>query len=69
MKSSVVGFAALVVLAAIVIVGGASVAFGPFGGVMDPVPTIRLTMPDGPEAALIAFDPFSGDMTVTYQAP
>jgi hypothetical protein len=51
------------------IVGGASVAFGPFGGVMDPVPTIRLTMPDGPEAALIAFDPFSGDMTVTYQAP
>ncbi len=54
---------------AMAIVGGASVAFGPFGGVMDPVPTIRLTMPDGPEAALIVFDPLNGDMTVTYQAP
>jgi hypothetical protein len=54
---------------AMTIVGGTSVAFGPFGGVMDPVPTIRLSMPDGPEVAVIAFDPFGGDMTVTYQSP
>jgi hypothetical protein len=26
-------------------------------------------MPDGPEVAVIAFDPFGGDMTVTYQSP
>jgi prepilin-type N-terminal cleavage/methylation domain-containing protein len=51
--------------------GGAlrDVRFGPFGGVMDPVPTLTVTLSDAPERATMVLDPFTGDATVTYQSP
>ena len=45
------------------------ITFGPFGGVMDPVPTIFVSTSDGPERAQVVLDPFTGDLTVTYQSP
>lgn len=45
------------------------IRFGPFGGLMDPVPTLVVSMPDAPERATMVLDPLSGDATVTYQSP
>lgn len=47
--------------------GGTELRFGPFGGVMDPVPTLAFTLLDGTERATIVPDAFTGDVTVTYQ--
>jgi prepilin-type N-terminal cleavage/methylation domain-containing protein len=44
------------------------VRFGPFGGVLDPVPTLVVSMVDAPERATMVLDPLSGDATVTYQS-
>lgn len=41
--------------------------FGPFGGVMDPVPSFNLAVDGGPERATITFDPLDGDHTVVYR--
>lgn len=49
-------------------VGSRDVVFGPFGGVMDPVPTIRVSLDGGPEYSTVALDPFTGDCTVVYQS-
>ena len=48
--------------------GTRDLRFGPFGGVMDPVPTLTLSLPDGGERAVMVLDPFTGDPTVTYQS-
>lgn len=48
--------------------GTRDLRFGPFGGVMDPVPTLTLSLPDGAERAVMVLDPFTGDPTVTYQS-
>lgn len=48
--------------------GTRDVKFGPFGGVMDPVPSLTLSLPDGSERASMVLDPFTGDATVTYQS-
>ena len=45
------------------------VRFGPFGGVMDPVPTLTVSLADAPERATMVLDPFTGDAAVTYQSP
>lgn len=44
------------------------VVFGPFGGVMDPVPTLTFTMIGGDERGVLALDALTGDATVTYQS-
>ena len=44
------------------------VRFGPFGGVLDPVPTLTLSLGDASERATVVLDPLSGDATVTYQS-
>ncbi len=44
------------------------VVFGPFGGVMDPVPTLTFTMEAGAERGVLALDALTGDATVTYQS-
>lgn len=58
------------VAAGVVITSSASrdITFGPFGGVMDPVPTVYVSNTDGPERARVVLDPFTGDLTVTYQS-
>lgn len=48
---------------------GREVRFGPFGGVMDPVPTLTVAMVDAPERATMVLDPLSGDASVAYQSP
>ena len=48
--------------------GTRDLRFGPFGGVMDPVPTLTVALPDGSERAVMVLDPFTGDPTVTYQS-
>jgi hypothetical protein len=48
--------------------GTRDLRFGPFGGVMDPVPRLTLSLPDGGERAVMVLDPFTGDPTVTYQS-
>ena len=59
------------VAAGLLITSSASrdITFGPFGGVMDPVPTVFVSTSDGPERVRIVLDPFTGDLTVTYQSP
>jgi prepilin-type N-terminal cleavage/methylation domain-containing protein len=49
--------------------GSRDVTFGPFGGVMDPVPTLTVSLSDGGERARVVLDPFTGDAAVTYQSP
>ena len=41
--------------------------FGPFGGVMDPVPSFNLAVDGSPERATITFDPLDGDHAVVYR--
>jgi prepilin-type N-terminal cleavage/methylation domain-containing protein len=41
--------------------------FGPFGGVMDPLPSFDLVVDDAPERANLTFDPLDGDHTVVYR--
>ncbi|MFM8785809.1 MAG: Tfp pilus assembly protein FimT/FimU [Phycisphaerales bacterium] len=41
--------------------------FGPFGGVMDPVPSFNLAVDGSPERATITFDPLDGDHSVVYR--
>ena len=41
--------------------------FGPFGGVMDPVPSFDLAVEGAPERATITFDPLDGDHAVVYR--
>jgi Tfp pilus assembly protein FimT len=48
--------------------GSRTVTFGPFGGVMDPVPTLTVSLSDGKERARMVLDPFTGDATVAYQS-
>lgn len=48
--------------------GSRDLVFGPFGGVMDPVPTIRVSLDGGPEYSTVALDPFTGDCAVVYQS-
>lgn len=48
--------------------GARDLRFGPFGGVMDPVPLLTLSLSDGSERAVMVLDPFTGDPTVTYQS-
>ena len=59
------------VAAGLLITSSASrdITFGPFGGVMGPVPTVFVSNSDSPERARIVLDPFTGDLTVTYQSP
>jgi prepilin-type N-terminal cleavage/methylation domain-containing protein len=47
--------------------GGTELRFGPFGGVMDPVPTLAFSLLDGTERATVVPDAFTGDVSVTYQ--
>lgn len=47
--------------------GALSVQFGPFGGVEDPVPTLRIVLSDTGEQATLLLDPLTGDPTVMYQ--
>lgn len=47
--------------------GGTELRFGPFGGVMDPVPTLAFSLLDGTERATVVPDAFTGDVRVTYQ--
>lgn len=49
--------------------GTRDLRFGPFGGVMDPVPTLTFTDSDGGQRAVVVLDPFTGDAAVTYQSP
>ena len=49
--------------------GSRDLRFGPFGGVMDPVPTLTVTETAGGQRAVVVLDPFTGDATVTYQSP
>lgn len=49
--------------------GSRDLRFGPFGGVMDPVPTLTVTETAGGQRAIVVLDPFTGDATVTYQSP
>ena len=48
--------------------GSRDVSFGPFGGVMDPVPTLTVGLAGGPEKARVVLDPYTGDATTTYQS-
>ena len=48
--------------------GSRTVTFGPFGGVMDPVPTLTVSLSGGKERARMVLDPFTGDATVAYQS-
>ena len=41
--------------------------FGPFGGVMDPLPSFTVSVDGAPERAGITFDPLDGDYTVIYR--
>jgi prepilin-type N-terminal cleavage/methylation domain-containing protein len=41
--------------------------FGPFGGVMDPVPSFDLAVDGASERATITFDPLDGDHAVVYR--
>lgn len=41
--------------------------FGPFGGVMDPVPSFDLAVDGADERATITFDPLDGDHAVVYR--
>ena len=50
-----------------VVSGVGTVQFGPFGGVADPVPTLRFTLSDGDEQARMLLDPFTGDPTIIYE--
>lgn len=45
-----------------------SVTFGPFGGVMDPVPVLTVSLSGGKEGARVVLDPFTGDAAVSYQS-
>ena len=47
--------------------GGVELRFGPFGGVMDPVPTLAFSLLDSTERATVIPDAFTGDVSVTYQ--
>lgn len=47
--------------------GALTVQFGPFGGVEDPVPTLRLYLLDSEEFATILLDPVTGDPTIMYE--
>lgn len=47
--------------------GGTELRFGPFGGVMDPVPTLAFSLLDSTERATVIPDAFTGDVSVTYQ--
>ncbi len=49
--------------------GALNVQFGPFGGVVDPVPTLRFTLLDGDERATMILDPATGDPTVMFENP
>jgi prepilin-type N-terminal cleavage/methylation domain-containing protein len=49
--------------------GSRDLRFGPFGGVMDPVPTLTVTETEGGQRAIVVLDPFTGDASVTYQSP
>lgn len=49
--------------------GSRDLAFGPFGGVTDPVPTLTLSLIGGTERATVVLDPLTGDATATYQSP
>ncbi len=46
--------------------GAQQVRFGPFGGVEDPVPTLRVTLSATGERATLILNPITGDPTVTY---
>ena len=48
--------------------GSRSVTFGPFGGVMDPVPTLTVSLSGGKERARVVLDPYTGDAAVAYQS-
>ena len=48
--------------------GGRDVVFGPFGGVMDPVPSLRVSLDGGTEYSTLALDSFTGDCAVVYQS-
>lgn len=48
--------------------GARDVFFGPFGGVMDPVPSLRVSLDGGTEYSTLALDPFTGDCAVVYQS-
>lgn len=54
--------------AAISCTGSRDVVFGPFGGVMDPVPSLRVSLDGGTEYSTLALDPFTGDCAVVYQS-
>lgn len=41
--------------------------FGPFGGMMDPVPSFDLSVDGSPERATISFDPLDGEHAVFYR--
>lgn len=47
--------------------GVTTIQFGPFGGIEDPVPTLRVTLPDTGEQATMLLDPITGDPTVMYE--
>lgn len=49
--------------------GITTIQFGPFGGISDPVPTLRFTLLDGNEQATMLLDPVTGDPTVMYANP
>lgn len=49
--------------------GVSGVQFGPFGGISDPVPTLRFTLLDSAQRVTMLLDPLTGDPTELYENP